>query len=67
MTVLLMDMPPTIHGFIKETDGYYTIVINSRLSRDMQQQCFLHELEHLENNDFEKDNADEIERMRHND
>ena len=65
MVVLLMDLPPTIHSFIKETDGFYTIVINSRLSREMQEKCYLHELEHLDNGDFEGGDVDEIERIRH--
>lgn len=47
------------NGKIRETvvqneDGSYTIFIESTLSREEQQQAFLHAMAHIFNYDFEK-------------
>lgn len=48
------------HGLAKEAvvpneDGSYTIFIESTLSREEQQQKFLHAMAHIYNQDFEKE------------
>lgn len=59
------------HGRVKEAvvpneDGSYTILIESTLSREQQQQKFLHALSHIYNNDFEKEcSVDLLERKAH--
>lgn len=64
--VILMDLPETIPGFIQERDGYYTIVINSRLSMDDQREALAHELDHLRRGDMSSDlTADSIEAAAH--
>lgn len=40
---------------VPNEDGSYTILIESSLSREQQQQEFLHALTHICNNDFEKE------------
>ena len=67
---LLFNLPHTIHGFVKKTaepDGdFYDIVVNARLTREMNRASYVHEEDHIEE-DFEAENnsADEIEQQRH--
>ena len=43
--VILLDLPCAVHGFVV-SDGFdfYTIVLNSRLSYEMQRQAYMHEV-----------------------
>lgn len=52
MRIILMDLPPKIKGFVSRVDDEETIVLNSRLSREANQETFKHELEHIAGNDF---------------
>lgn len=64
-SVALVDMPSKIKGFVKETyddgENYYTIVLNASLNREQQIEAFMHELAHINNDDFSKSNVQEIE------
>lgn len=60
--VVMQDLPTTIGGFTKETDGYYTIVLNSRMTFERNQKSYIHELGHIDNGDFDKEcSVDQIE------
>lgn len=50
---------------IANADDSYTIFINARLSHERQILAYAHALHHIQNGDFEKDNADEIEKEAH--
>lgn len=65
--VRLIDMPPAVRSFIKENSDHIsaTIVINARLSREQQQEQYVHEVGHMERNDFEKDDVNQIETKAH--
>lgn len=67
--VRLVDMPCSVRGCVVrhfDDDVYYTVMLNSRLSADMQEKAYLHEIEHIEANDFSCDlPADRIETIRH--
>lgn len=69
--VVLQDLPVTIRAFTVyyfDEDGmvYYTIFINSRLSETMQCAAYDHEIQHINNNDFDSMlPADKLEVMRH--
>ena len=66
VNTFLLDMDVLIpEHVIANSDGSYTVLLNSRLSRERQQECYRHALLHISNNDFEKDNADEIEYKAH--
>ena len=67
VNTLLVDLPGTIKAFVaKDTDDFYTIYLNSRLSHEQNLVSFIHEMEHIENDDFYSDlTADQIERVRH--
>lgn len=56
VNVQYADLPCTIRGFtVREysDDEYYTIVLNSRLSYDVNISSYLHEMEHIIYDDFE--------------
>ncbi len=62
--VVYTDMPINIHSFVRyNPDDTYTIVINARFSSEYQTKCLYHELFHLRNCDFDKneDTVDTIE------
>lgn len=46
-------------------DDSYTIFIDAKLNSIKQKEVFLHEMNHIKNNDFEKDNVQEIESQAH--
>lgn len=51
---------------IKNKDDSYTILLNSRLSHERQLECYLHAINHIHSNDFEKSNSNIIELEAHN-
>lgn len=65
--VKLIDLPCLTKGFTrKNRDGSYTIVINARLSNEMQIATYDHEIRHIENGDYDHQvDVDEIEIERH--
>ena len=67
VNTMLVDLPGTIKAFVaKDTDDFYTIYLNSRLSHEQNVVSFIHEMEHIEKDDFYSDlTADQIERVRH--
>lgn len=64
---ILRDLPSSIDGFtIASNDGWYTIVLNNRLSYERRLQAFNHELAHITHGDFSlTDSADYIEQYAH--
>ena len=64
--VVLLDLPTTISGFVREVDGFATVVINARLDHATQCNTYKHELKHLKNDDMHSDlTADQIEQAAH--
>ena len=68
--IYLIEMPPRVHAFTVyevESDGeYYTILINSRLSDQMQCEAYDHEILHINNHDFDHMyHVDALEAFRH--
>ena len=62
----LIDMDVLVgEQIIKNNDDSYTILLNARLSHERQLECYKHALLHINNDDFENDNADEIEFKTH--
>lgn len=50
---------------VKNKDDSYSIFINAKLSHDRQIEAYYHAIKHIENGDFEKENADKIELNAH--
>lgn len=63
--VVYQDMPATVKAFTVCKDEYYTIVLNSNLSYTQNLNSYMHELEHIVNNDFTASSANEVEVLRH--
>lgn len=65
--VYLIDLPTSIRGFtVRNADDSYTIIINAGMSDVMQRDTYDHEIEHINNHDF--DNIYDInylENLRH--
>lgn len=60
--VILYNLPTKVKGMTVKTGEYYTIILNSKHCYEQNLKSYLHELKHIKNRDFEKLDADEIER-----
>lgn len=55
ITVIYADMPATIKAYtVSNPDCTYTIVLNSRLSREQHLMSYHHEITHIQNGDYER-------------
>lgn len=62
----LLDMDVLIpEHIVKNNDDSYSIFINSRLTHERQLAAYAHALKHIQNGDFEKPDADQIELQSH--
>ena len=67
-TTIFQNLPYKIKGFAvyNSNDDYYTIVLNSRLSHDQNLKTYIHELKHINNNDFYSElTATKLETLTH--
>ena len=51
---------------VPNEDNSYTVIINSRLSREKQLAAYMHAMKHISGNDFEKFDVQQIEAEAHN-
>lgn len=66
INVQLLDMDTMIPEQIsKNSDDGYTIFLNSRLSQEQRVKSYLHAINHIKNDDFEKGDVQEIEFSAH--
>lgn len=66
VNVKLLDMDVMIREqVIRNSDGSYTIFLNSRITWEAQMLAYRHALGHIINGDFEKESADHIEFVSH--
>ncbi len=66
VNVYLVDFPDKGKEIVvPNEDGTYTILINARLSSEGQVQAYEHAMRHIENNDFEKTDVQDIEATAH--
>lgn len=62
MRTILVDLPCDCHGCVVETEDEPCIVLNSRMSHEMNVKSYEHELRHIKNNDlYCEESVDEIE------
>ena len=57
----LIDLPTKIHEIVTPCADGYTIYINARLSSLGRIEAYDHAMWHIQNNDFEKEDVQEIE------
>lgn len=61
-----LNLPTSISAYVvSNADLSYTIVLNSCLSWERRLQAYKHEMEHIENGDYERKSADLIEMYAH--
>lgn len=69
MNIVLIyhELPNTVHALTHaNNDGSYTILINTNLCHKRQMAAVLHELTHIQGNDFtNEEQADLLEKMLH--
>ena len=64
--VFLVELGPVKGMTIKNSDDSFTILINSGLSHQMQCETYDHEMEHINNHDYDNMyDIGELETMRH--
>lgn len=63
--VYLVDLPPSVPEMITPCDCGFTVYLNARLSYQDRVKAYIHALEHVERNDWEKDNVQLIEKEAH--
>ena len=65
--VVLLNLPTDMRGFlVANADGSNTVVLNARHSWEQNRLTYLHELKHIDCNDFYADaSANDIESDRH--
>lgn len=66
MRTILIDLPPSIKGFVSKVDDEEVIILNSRLSRETNEKTYLHELKHIAERDLDQPcEVNVIEMIRH--
>lgn len=66
INTILLNMDVLVSEQVVENcDGSYSIFINSRLTHERQMEAYVHALKHINNSDFSKECADEIESATH--
>lgn len=66
INVQLLNMDTKIpEQLVKNGDDSYTIFLNAKLSHENQLKSYYHALRHIQEQDFEKEDADKIENHTH--
>ena len=68
MTVItkLIDMPTHVKGHtVKNEDGSYSVFLNARMASNQIEKTYQHEIQHIKNGDFEKEQVQRIEAYAH--
>lgn len=65
--VVLLNLPTDMRGFlVADVEGGHTVVLNARLSWEMNRKTYIHELRHIQGGDLYADeDADDLEEKRH--
>ena len=55
INIRILPLPGKIQSFVVYKDDFYTIVVNECLNQTARMRAYRHELDHIENGDFESD------------
>lgn len=61
--VHIIDLPCNIKAFTSYQDDFYNIYVNARLDQVQQKEAIIHELQHIEKDDFSDRDVSICERM----
>ena len=64
INIRIMPLPGKIQSFVVYKDDFYTIVVNECLNQTARMKAYRHELEHIENGDFDSDESTGIIEIR---
>ena len=62
--IYCLPIPGRIRSYVVRKDDFYTIVINEALNESARMKAYRHELEHIENGDFDSDESTGIIEIR---
>lgn len=66
VNVVIMDNPFGVKGSVnRNSDGSFTIIIDAHLNFEQQREVYRHEMNHIKNDDFFKDDVAIIESDAH--
>lgn len=61
--VYFLNMDTAVHEEVHlNIDGSFSIFINARISHEQQMRAYHHAIKHIMENDFNKENVDDIEK-----
>ena len=63
--VYIVDMPTTANEMVMPCSDGYTVYLNAKLSYRGRVKAYLHAMKHIERNDWEKDDVQQIEYEAH--
>lgn len=63
--VFFMSKLPVRAASTRNEDGSHSIFINASLPEEVKVRCYLHELYHIRNSDFDREDVQEIEYEAH--
>lgn len=63
--IYITELPDKMNEAVLPCCDGYTIYINEKLDAVRRQEAYEHAMHHIRNNDFEKENVQEIERDAH--
>ena len=59
--VYLIDMPVSVPEMVLPCDAGFTVYVNARLAHGDRVRAYLHALRHIENDDWSKEDVQQIE------
>lgn len=62
--IYCLPIPGRIQSYVVKKDDFYTIIIDESLSPEARMKAYRHELEHIENGDFDSDESTGIIEIR---
>lgn len=66
VNTFLLDMPARVKGqTVKNEDGTYSVFLNARMASNQIEKTYQHEIQHIKNGDFEKEQVQRIETYAH--
>ena len=66
VNTILIDMPTRVKGqTVKNEDGTYSVFLNARMASNQIKKTYQHEINHIENGDFEEEQVQRIEMYAH--
>ena len=63
--VYIVDLPPAVSEMVAPCSGGYTVYLNAKLSYQDRVNAYIHALEHVERNDWENADVQQIEKETH--